>query len=215
MNYLQILDKDNNIIDNIMVDDSFFDKKQIFENAQIVHCPPIGTMYEFIYNTDFAKYISEKLKEYINQRNPNIGDNFVLKIISKEEYKQYDENFANECNFLDYINSHNANIDKMSYITKEILLSNGFEINEKETELCKQFQEEQYGIEDYISFKLWTKDKYPIKLDIDNGWTNSGRKWSVHIDNDACETIGYADIDTIWQFNMLMGVFESKFRLKI
>ena len=51
------------------------------------------------------------------------------------------------------------------------------------------------------------------KLDIDNGWNNRGTKWSVHIDNDACETIGYADIDTIEQFNKLMEIFDSKFRL--
>ena len=98
-------------------------------------------------------------------------------------------------------------------ITEQILIDNGFEFLEHETELLSKYQKEEYGIDDYVMYRLWTEDEHPIKLDVDNGWTNSGRKWSVHIDNNDCETIGYADIDTIEQFNKLMEIFDSKFRL--
>ena len=50
-------------------------------------------------------------------------------------------------------------------------------------------------------------------INIDNGYNNRGTGWHLHIDNDMCETIGSADIDTVWEFNTLMQVFKSKFRL--
>lgn len=98
-------------------------------------------------------------------------------------------------------------------ITEDILVNNGFEFLKHETELLSKYQKDNYGIDHYVMYRLWTNDEHPIKLDIDNGWTNSGRKWSLHIDNNDCETIGYADIDTLEQFNKLMEIFESKFRL--
>jgi len=98
-------------------------------------------------------------------------------------------------------------------ITKEILENAGFEYMEQESKLCEEYQKITYGITDYKSYRKWTDDKHPIKLDIDNGWNNRGTKWSLHIDNDACETIGCADIDYTWQFNKLMEVFDSSVRL--
>ena len=98
-------------------------------------------------------------------------------------------------------------------ITKEILENAGFEYMEQESKLCAEYEKNTYGITDFNSYRLWTEDEHPIKLDIDNGWNNRGTKWSLHIDNDACETIGYADIDTLEQFNKLMEIFDSKFRL--
>lgn len=94
-------------------------------------------------------------------------------------------------------------------ITEDILIDNGFEFLKHETELLSKYQKDNYGIDHYVMYRLWTEDEHPIKIDIDNGWNNSGRKWSVHIDNEACETIGYADIDTIGQFNKLMEIFDS------
>ena len=98
-------------------------------------------------------------------------------------------------------------------ITEQILIDNGFEFLEHETELLSKYQKDTYGINHYVMYRIWTKDEHPIKLDIDNGWNNRGTKWSLHIDNDVCETIGYVDIDTIEQFNKLMEIFDSKFRL--
>jgi len=98
-------------------------------------------------------------------------------------------------------------------ITEEFLINAGFEYMEQESKLCEEYQKTTYGIIDYKSYRKWTDDEHPIKLDIDNGWNNRGTKWSLHIDNDICETIGCADIDYTWQFNKLMEVFDSELRL--
>ena len=98
-------------------------------------------------------------------------------------------------------------------ITEEILKNNGFEYLERESNLMKGLEESLYDVKDYKVYRKWTDDEHPIKLDINNGWNNRGTKWSIHIDNEDCETIGCADIDTIEQFNKLMEIFDSKFRL--
>lgn len=101
----------------------------------------------------------------------------------------------------------------MNKITEDILINGGFEFLESESNLLADYQREIYGIDDFKVFRKWTNDKHPIKLDIENSYNNSGRKWHLHIDNEVCETIGCADIDTVEQFNKLMEVFESNFRL--
>ena len=75
-----------------------------------------------------------------------------------------------------------------------------------------------WNLDDYITLRCWTDDvdKNPgkaLKLDIDNGLTNSGRAWHLHIDNCDCCSIGSADLNSIEQFNKLMEVFDSNFRL--
>ena len=101
-------------------------------------------------------------------------------------------------------------------ISKEFLLSAGFENITPDWDA--QYHKEHEGIEDYVTLRRWTDDvdKNPgkvLKLDIDNGLTNSGRAWHLHIDNCDCCSIGSADIDSIEQFNKLMEVFDSNFRL--
>lgn len=98
-------------------------------------------------------------------------------------------------------------------ITEEILKNNGFEYLEHESNLMKGLEESLYDVKNYKIFRKWTEDEHPIKLDINNGWNNRGTKWSIHIDNEDCETIGCADIDTLDQFNKLMEIFNSEFRL--
>ena len=100
----------------------------------------------------------------------------------------------------------------MKMITADVLKKAGFEYLEKESDLLKEC-EENYGICNFKIFKKWTDDANPIKLEIDNGFNNRGTAWHLHIDNDLCQTIGSADIDTIDQFNKLMEIFNSKFRL--
>ena len=107
-------------------------------------------------------------------------------------------------------------MDKHRNITENILIDAGFEYLEIESNICKEYERNTYGIEDYKVFRKWIDDKdltNVLKLDIDNGWNNRGTGWHLHIDNDVCNTIGSADIDTVWEFNMLMQVFKSKFRL--
>lgn len=215
MNYLEILEN-NKPIDHIMVTDELFDWKQISESAQKDNSVPYGQMYDFIYNTDFAQYICDNLKEYILKRHNVDFNNIQIKIITQNEYRQYDENFDNEMKLLEYFNSEKASIDKKTLITKDILENAGFEdiTNDWETKYYK----DTYGLDDYKTYRIWTNkyDKNPgktLKLDINNGLTNSGRLWYIHVDNCDCCSIGSAEIDNVWQFNTLMQVFESKFRL--
>ena len=188
------------------------------EYAEQSHKDPYGS----IYRLDLKEYLKNDfpdeysiLKKTIELLENNIEDNNIkIYLGTTYDYRQVNEEFDNEMKFLEYINSEIGEGDKHRIITEDILKDNGFEYNKEESELCRPTYLNQFGIKDYSSYRLWTDEKNPIKLDIDNGWNNSGRKWSLHIDNDACETIGYADIDTVWQFNTLMEVFGSKFRLK-
>lgn len=171
--------------------------------------------YDWMHHQDFKKKLLEIYPDFITIY-PDIDFNredIHIRMIPQIEYRQYDEKFDNEMKFLEYIQSEKASTDKRTPINFKILEDGGFKLQEAETNLIKKYQEETYGIKDYKSYRLWTNDKNPIKLDIDNGWNNRGTKWSLHIDNNACETIGYADIDNVWEFNTLMEVFGSKFRL--
>lgn len=171
--------------------------------------------YDWMHHQDFKKKLLEIYPDFITIY-PDIDFNredIHIRMIPQIEYRQYDEKFDNEMKFLEYIQSEKASTDKRTPINFKILEDGGFKLQEAETNLIKKYQEETYGIKDYKSYRLWTNDKNSIKLDIDNGWNNRGTKWSLHIDNNACETIGYADIDNVWEFNTLMEVFGSKFRL--
>ena len=171
--------------------------------------------YDWMHHQDFKKKLLEIYPDFITIY-PDIDFNredIHIRMIPQIEYRQYDEKFDNEMKFLEYIQSEKASTDKRTPINFKILEDGGFKLQEAETNLTKKYQEENYGIKDYKSYRLWTNDKNPIKLDIDNGWNNRGTKWSLHIDNDACETIGYADINNVWEFNTLMEVFGSKFKL--
>lgn len=54
-------------------------------------------------------------------------------------------------------------------------------------------------------YRYWDKD-YKYKLDVDEGYTNSGRKWSVHIDNDVCNTIGSGEFDYLHELQNLVRI---------
>ena len=63
----------------------------------------------------------------------------------------------------------------------------------------------------YIAYRMWTPDG-KLSLDIDNGPTDD-YEWNLHIDNDACESLGNVSISTVEQFNIMMKVFENKFKI--
>ena len=98
-------------------------------------------------------------------------------------------------------------------ITDDILLKNGFELNELKAEDI-QVHNEIWGIDDYRLYTLWTNEEYSLKIDMEWKCTNNGANWHIHIDDDHCETIGCADINYVEQFNLMMEIFESKFKLK-
>lgn len=140
-------------------------------------------------------------------------DNVGIRLITSYEYRQYNTEYDNQLKFIEYINSEKAHEDKKTQITEEILINNGFEYLEKESNLTQDYQNQLYGKDNYKVFRKWTNDSSPLKLDIDNGVNNRGTEWHLHIDNDHCESIGSADINNIWEFNTLMEIFSSKFRL--
>lgn len=52
-------------------------------------------------------------------------------------------------------------------------------------------------------YRYWDKE-YRYKLDVEEGYTNSGRKWSVYIDNDVCNGIGSAEFTYIHELQNLV-----------
>lgn len=77
-------------------------------------------------------------------------------------------------------------------VTKEILKKIGF----KEDKALVSF------------YRYWDKDdKY--KLDVDEGYTNSERKWYVHIDNDVCNTIGSGEFDYVHELQNLTRIITG------
>lgn len=57
-------------------------------------------------------------------------------------------------------------------------------------------------------FRYWDKD-YKYKLDVRDFWTNSQRKWYVHIDNDVCNTIGSGEFDYVHELQNLVRVITG------
>ena len=57
-------------------------------------------------------------------------------------------------------------------------------------------------------YRYWDKD-YKYKLDVDEGYTNSGKKWSVHIDNGDCATIGSGEFDYVHELQNLIRVITG------
>ena len=58
-------------------------------------------------------------------------------------------------------------------------------------------------------YRYWDKD-YKYKLDVYEGYTNSGRKWSVHIDNDVCNTIGSGEFTYVHELQNLIRVITGQ-----
>ena len=98
-------------------------------------------------------------------------------------------------------------------ITNEVLLKNDF-IQVDETPQIQETYKDIWELNEFFEFDLVTSDEHPLKINMMSECTNNGARWHLHIDNDRCESIGSADIDYIWQFNKIMEVFNSNFRLK-
>ena len=182
---------------------------------------PYDSMYHLnikLYIRELFPYVYDLIRGLILHDNMiNIDHNdIIVCLATKGDYRKVNEQFDNEMTFLEYMNSEISEMDKQRYITPEMLTEAGFEFLEQESNLGREAHKQNFELcsEDYSVYRKWTDDKpFPIKLDIDNGPNNRGAKWHLHIDNSDCETIGCADISTVWEFNTLMQVFKSKFRL--
>ena len=78
-------------------------------------------------------------------------------------------------------------------VTKEILKKIGFE------------EYEDLLLDGVLSYCYRDKE-HRYKLDVDEGYTNSGRKWSIHIDNDVCSTIGSGEFDYVHELQNLVRI---------
>ena len=54
-------------------------------------------------------------------------------------------------------------------------------------------------------YRYWDKE-YRYKLDVDEWYTNSGRKWSIHIDNDVCNTLGSGEFTYVHELQNLVRI---------
>ena len=71
------------------------------------------------------------------------------------------------------------------------------------------FEDETTAGEPWVFWRYWDRNgKY--KLDVDEGYTNSGRKWSVHIDNDVCNTIGRGEFTCLHELQNLVRVITGR-----
>lgn len=178
----------------------------------------IDDPYNFIYGKNIKEELRDIYPDVILQlskitNNNLVDENIGIRQTTSYDYRIYNEQYDNECKFVEYIMSEKSKRDKDTIITEDILLNAGFKYLEKESELYENITRE-LRYEKYKVFRIWTNDdKSPLKLDIDNGLNNRGTKCHLHIDNCDCCTIGSADIDNVWEFNTLMEVFGSKFRL--
>ena len=188
------------------------DEERYKDTYSSIYCRDLKKMLNVV-----APDILDNFKPYLTNHNIDLNqEDIAVYLASSNDYAKFDDKFASEMAFAEYINSETAEMDKHRNITENILIDAGFEYLENESNICKEYERNTYGIEDYKVFRKWIDDKdltNVLKLDIDNGWNNRGTGWHLHIDNNVCETIGSGDIDTAWQFNTLMQVFGSKFRL--
>lgn len=182
----------------------------------------ISSDYNSIYNKNIKNCLYSVFPEVINllkEKSNNtidfLNDNVGISFITEYEYRENNERYDNEMKFVEYISSEQAFIDKNTEIDEEILKELNFKRIDENWE--RSIMADEYYIEDYSVWKICTinVDNYENSLNIhlSKGNTNNGALWHVHIDNNACMTIGSADISTVWQFNTLMQVFGSKFRL--
>lgn len=191
------LSNEQDIYKDIVV--KFFDTPEFAD--KFFHDP-----YGMIYRTDLKKYLEDVAPYvlenllcqyvisdgYVKGYNPITDDNTEVRLSSEHEYKTF----------------HDGSI------TQELLIDNGFV--EVTDEIIEKVALDN-GVPEYKIFSFDTRkydgDKNYLSIQISNGLTNCNRQWYVHIDNSDMETIGSADIDTVEQFNLLMQIFDTKFRL--
>ena len=83
-------------------------------------------------------------------------------------------------------------------------------------DITKSYEKEFWegnGVKNYSEWQLWTPDGKALII-MSYGITNNNALWGLHVDNEACDSIGSADISTIYQFNLIMEALNLEYRLK-
>ena len=188
-----------------------------YEYMQMTYKDPYGAIYHY----DIKHYLKNYFPNVYDLCKSSLTTNDIedeevkIWLATFEEYRKFDKKFDNNLKFIEYINSEISEYDKHREISEDILKEAKFE-NITNQDVAKYWKNSEYNILDYSEWKLDTIEKDGgnfISLVMMKGVTNNSALWNLHIDNNFYETIGSADISTVWQFNTLMKVFGSKFRL--
>lgn len=99
-----------------------------------------------------------------------------------------------------------------SFITKEILLENGFEA--KQEPMVSLADTHFIGERFFKRVQKKGNKEYFFTIDLDNNYSNSiDRDWNLRIDNNDMQSVCGCDIQTTEHFNTLMDLMEIDFRL--
>jgi hypothetical protein len=90
---------------------------------------------------------------------------------------------------------HTTDIEPIP-VTKELLEKIGFE--EHKDNVLKEFS----------YYRYWDKE-HKYKLDVCDIYTNSDRRWHVHIDNEDCCSLGSGEFDYVHELQNLVRVITK------
>lgn len=90
---------------------------------------------------------------------------------------------------------HTTDIEPIP-VTKELLMKIGFE--EHKDNVLKEFS----------YYRYWDKE-HKYKLDVCDIYTNSDRRWHVHIDNEDCCSLGSGEFDYVHELQNLVRVITG------
>jgi hypothetical protein len=94
------------------------------------------------------------------------------------------------------------------YFDDEIV---GIEVVEEMFEKMGFKKEDSF--KEYGFYRYWDKE-HRYKLEVDSVFCNSYRKWSLHVDNDVCNTIGCGEFTYLHELMNLVRVITG-YELKI
>lgn len=93
-----------------------------------------------------------------------------------------------------YLDAHTLKTCSPIPVTQELLEKIGFEAHK--------------GICPKTFYRYWDKE-YRYKLDVDPDFCNSDRKFSIHIDNGDCETIGCGEFTYVHELQNLVRIITG------
>ena len=120
------------------------------------------------------------------------------------------EQYINEAGFVSYITKDIREKERITSLSDEILVKNGFE---------KKWDDILCIYEYHLTASQYGNDKelfHIIVCEGFEGYTNYlGRNWNIHVDNcDMCSVAGIAT-ETVAHFNKLMRLMDINYKINI
>ena len=106
---------------------------------------------KFIYGKNIKSILFKKFPNILIKLACVAGEGMIekddvgVRLVTSYEYRQYNTEYDNQLKFIEYINSEKAHKDKETQITEELLIDNGFEYLERESNLTQDYQNQLYG----------------------------------------------------------------------